>query len=301
MSNNKKINSPEEFHEKHGKVPNLLIGNGFRQSHPIVKHAYEYIPQPCKIKEYLDNHMESIKKPDLINCPEKFLKETRIAISQQIIEQYISWFYKEITKEEVSLDDLKFSELRKSYFEKCHSEYSCKNFLSGKTNERCIFTLNYDPIMYFEILNLLSEIKFADGFQGSDFLDQAYIIERLEEQTNKIKIYYPHGAWFIRAQGEGYEKKLSKFSFANKSDCVISHLYDDARPYIIFEGRWRVKKTLIEDNVYLKHCFDQLGKIEGNLLIFGCSFNNDDHIIEKLKSNSSINKIYIAHIFLHVI
>lgn len=54
------------------------------------------------------------------------------------------------------------------------------------------------------------------------------------------------------------------------------------------------KLDLIQKNSYLKHCYEKLGTLSGNMVIIGSSLaDNDNHIFSKI-DKSQIEKVYIS-------
>ena len=66
-------------------------------------------------------------------------------------------------------------------------------------------------------------------------------------------------------------------------------------PLFITEGHYKLKKHRINENEYLRFCYESLIKQSGNLVIYGHSLSKeyDLHIVEALK-NSNIAKIAIS-------
>lgn len=278
-------------------MKNILIGNGFGLSHPELGDAFKWSAQ-----EALSDKV-SITPQDSTGCAEKYLDEIRRNYSKKILTYYIDNLKEKL---EIPKNDQWIHYLYVKYtYDNKLKHISCKEFLSGRTN---IFTLNYDPILYFEVLKLLppSEIpKFIDGFKGDEWLKQDEITSRLRTNTRDkggtAKIFYLHGAYFIQADDEC---RLQKLAFGHESEESILSLsadVDNKRPYLILEDRWRTKKGFLttDEHPYYKYCYKQLKNIEGKLLVFGCSFKNDRHIwhaIQKAIEDGNLTKVYITYV-----
>ncbi len=280
------------------KIKNVLIGNGFGLSHPKLKDAFKW-----NMKEALHKYWKEILPDKSLECPESDLGKIRRNIVRKILEFYVANLFKAMGKE----PNANLSELY-GYYNKL--DYNCYEFL--KTFNK-VFTLNYDPIMYFEILKYKK--IFFDGFvtkrdgkkdgclqnfyegkdPSTDFLKQEYIKCKLDK-SNAKKVYFMHGSWFIQ---HDKDENLRKLSFGSQETHSINNLYDEEykKPFLILEDRYNVKKDACtsDSEVYFKHCYSTLKKTHGKLLVFGVSFNNDDHILDAL-SKSKFSKIYITHI-----
>lgn len=62
----------------------------------------------------------------------------------------------------------------------------------------------------------------------------------------------------------------------------------------VLGGTTEEKLDIIENNTYLKKAFESLKKIEGDLVIYGCSIDDNDAHIWKNICDSSVNNIYIG-------
>ncbi len=61
------------------------------------------------------------------------------------------------------------------------------------------------------------------------------------------------------------------------------------------EDRWYLKKALVDsESDYHNYCHDLLKKIKGKLLIFGCSFESDQHLLDAIKENKNLEEIYVT-------
>lgn len=272
-----KINNKEfiNYIDKH-EIKSALIGNGFSLSHPEYGSKFEFDINAIfktirglkqdELKKILRNKYEP-------RCPETALKGLRYYYIQCVLEKYI----KSITNEEGN-----FHSVYKQYIK---NQHQCDKFLAKINN---IFTTNYDPIIYFEMLKRSNSKNtgkdFQDGFHGSNFITQETILERLDSGNNK-KIYYLHGSWFIQADYNTDDAKLRKCSFDEDSLDTIETIFnweEDKLPYLIFEDSFKTKDRLIKKSCYLKSCLDKLEKIQDPILVFGMSFKMDNHIAEKL-------------------
>jgi hypothetical protein len=302
------IENPSLFNSETSHVKNVLIGNGFGLSHPDLSSAFKW-----DMHEALSLVWSTVLPRESSGDPESDLSSIRIAVLKLILEFYIRKLFEAMG--EVPSFDL--SKLYKSY-KNISIKYSCSLLDFRET----IFSLNYDPILYFEILK--KKEYFFDGFitrrdNGYDpcfttsypgieyanfergnggFLKQDYVKCKLEKYSSKekAKVFHLHGAWFIITNDENEIRKLS-CSEANHES--VDMLFEKGvKPFLVLEDRCAVKKALLEDlpEGYLEFCYYQLKNISGELIIFGCSLKCDDHILDAIRLNEKITKIHVTYI-----
>ncbi len=283
---------------KKENINNILIGNGFCLSHPELKNCFEWNLNTALNSDW-GNMLPSIS----LNCPESDLNTIRVSITRKILEYYISNMF---SKMRGKTSDIKFNTVYQKYK---RIKYTCRdvlNLIASKDGN--IFTLNYDPLLYFETLS--NKLLF-DGFINSNdnskdgclkeyysiqspgkFLKQDYVSCKLNNNQNQANLFFIHGSWFIQANEE-YD--IRKLNFNDKSSYNIDDLFSEKlKPFLILEDRWQTKEILIKANSYLDCCQTQLKNTKGNLLVFGVSFNKDDHILKTL-NESNLNKIYVTY------
>ncbi len=313
--NNKPINDPKEFlgYLNSCHINNTLIGNGFCLSHPILKSAFEWNLHQALYEDFL-----LMLPSKSCKSPESDLENIRKRIVIKILRYYTSNILSFFNAGGEVPDSL--NGIYKLYMKNIGNKYECIfSNINGIGGSKNIFTLNYDPLLYFEILR--NKRNFFDGFVSKNdpgidgcikehyegevpkdvFLNQKYISCKLKKETKRSKILFIHGSWFIQANEKD---ELRKLQFDQESEDTIEGLFEDRkRPYLILEDRWRVKKAFLEAsdiNPYLSYCYSQLKEIKGNLLIFGCSFNKDDHIVEaiadNLKKEDGLQKVHICYL-----
>lgn len=277
MSKKETINSPEELKKfiSDRDIKDLLLGNGFGLSHPDLKESFKFSD------EEVDEELKKLSKgkKEKISCPEDYLGNYRLALSRVIIEKYVEKLTDETDK---SLFD--------SYNEK---KYNCIRFLNSFKK---IHTLNYDPLLYFEILKLFySSIKlpFCDGFDGDTPTEQKEVMKRLFNRENHKPFMYLHGSYFIICNSENKISKILRY------DLTLSKIKrylcgGDPRIFLILEDRSETKMALINNNEYFEQCYTFLKESEDNILVFGASFKNDNHIIEALSERKNKN-IFITY------
>lgn len=105
-------------------------------------------------------------------------------------------------------------------------------------------------------------------------------------------VHQLHGAFHIYS--EGNSTKLLESTGINALYSVIEEAleYGDKNIISVFERDNKILK--IQENDYLRHCFNKLKSLTGNVVMIGVSCTeNDDHIMNEI-AKSNVNKIYIS-------
>lgn len=291
------IDKPDRFlnYITDNEISNIIIGNGFCLSHPRLKEAFQW-----NLHQALCKSLGYILPSKSYDSPESDLEYIRKQVIIKILDYYMNNILTKLNEDDNIQNGCFLSGLYNEYNRKFgNSTQSILSKAMSNDNIINIFTLNYDPLLYFEILKNTSIV--VDGFitpnQQSEFLKQEDIKRNLEIADKKSRILFVHGSWFIQSNEND---ELRKLQFSQKSKDSIADLFKDGkRPYLILEDRWRVKKALLEAsdiNPYLNYCYSQLKEIEGNLIIFGCSFNKDDHIVQAIADNLKKGHLKTVHI-----
>ncbi len=147
---------------------------------------------------------------------------------------------------------------------------ACADFL-GKFQQ--VFTLNYDLLLYWVILNAPNN-KHNDGFGlGAQiggfrtFSEQAY-----------CSVYYLHGALHLFLNDELETQK--RISAGGIIDAIARSIKKRKQlPLFVAEGTSIQKASKIHSIPYLRHCYEQLSTIQGSLFVFGHSASGVDHHI----------------------
>lgn len=168
---------------------------------------------------------------------------------------------------------------------------SCYEFL--KNFDR-IYTLNYDLLLYWTILNFVHEGKFGDSFhEGSP--EDDYVVWEIGDEIS-AKLIYLHGALHLYDS----ETEIRKFTWSRTDKAlkeqILEALEQDLFPIIVAEGTSKEKMEVILHNAYLSRGFSSFKKIGGQLFIFGHSFkNNDEHILNAIEEGK------VEHLFISIL
>jgi hypothetical protein len=160
---------------------------------------------------------------------------------------------------------------------------STADFLANFKN---VFTLNYDLLLYWTIMKGGLDRNFRDGFRGYEVLHWA--------NAHDQNVYHLHGAMHIFQNGCQIEKVRSsdRMWLMNK---IRERIDDGHAPMFICEGDSKQKLKQIENNPYLRHCFDRLGQLSGSLFIFGISnlSTKDEHIAHQI-ADSTVSSLFVG-------
>ena len=162
----------------------------------------------------------------------------------------------------------------------------CIAFLSlfGK-----IFTLNYDLLLYWVILE--NSKKFQDGFglgeEGAGFLGPF----KVGAHCNVFNLH--GGLHLFRKSNDEVEKRLMGSS--GVIDAIAETITRDKRlPVYVAEGNSTAKLARIYALPYLRHCYEILRACSGIFFVYGHSAShNDAHIYEAI-FNSQIAHLYFC-------
>ncbi|MCG5234801.1 DUF4917 family protein [Xanthobacter oligotrophicus] len=164
---------------------------------------------------------------------------------------------------------------------------SCIEFLNSFNK---FFSLNYDLLLYWVLLENPKTFV-GDGF-GLGVVSQGMIGPFKEGAY--CNTYYLHGGLHLFSDHQGDIHKHLKNS-NGIIDAITSTIENKKKlPTYVAEGTSWQKVAKINSVEYLRFCYTTLGRMEGNLFIFGHSAaDNDSHIYNKIFS-SNIEHIYFG-------
>lgn len=169
---------------------------------------------------------------------------------------------------------------------------ACKRFLS---NFERIFTLNYDLLLYWVVMQreIQPEIHPNDGFNTPEYGEVEYVTWEIENSYNQ-NIYYLHGALHLFDAGS----ELQKYTWINTgirlTEQINSALKQEKYPMFVAEGTSNEKLRTIKHHAYLTKAFDSFSRISGTLFIYGHSLAaNDEHFLHLIEKGK-ITKLYVG-------
>jgi hypothetical protein len=188
--------------------------------------------------------------------------------------------------------------------------WACRKFLAYFLSEGGrgghVFTLNYDLLLYWVLMNegnpfISNPVKLnrGDSFGNDEDIPEAeYVVWQGETAAYKANIFYLHGALHLFDSGA----ELQKYTWIRSGDRLVDQarraIEEDKFPLFVAEGSSSQKKNKIRHNAYLyqgfktftanaqtgTHCF----------FIFGHSLaKNDDHILNRL-GRGKFKRLYVG-------
>ena len=293
------------FKDLQGKISkdklekNLLLGNGLNLSIPEMGDRFDYKSIiPFTEIDFLIKELKSKLDAYIVQDTSNFDLEKILDIiddaRNRITDKFIDNF---VDKHENYQSFI-------PYIKGLSSFINQNEFLN-------IFTLNYDLLLYWTILyNNENDYKFQEYMDGFWYgrlrpkNEWSSITEKRRSSSGNSfnpNIFYLHGSIFL-FKGKNYRPR--KIIKSNKNikrklkeyiqECIDEHNI----PLIVLEGNSTTKKDKIENDKkfrqYGEFCKEQLKEIKGLLLIFGCSFEQDEHILSYINENQGLQKIYIT-------
>jgi hypothetical protein len=165
------------------------------------------------------------------------------------------------------------------------SQYeACRTFLS---RFKCIYTLNYDLLLYWTIMQSEIEPSVAsdDGFRTPDSGEAEYVTWEVEK-TDQQNVFYLHVALHVIDAGS----ELQKYTWINTGRPLIEQIRDALQrglyPLFVAEGESSEKLAKVKHSDYLSRGYRSFAKIGGSLFIYGHSLAaNDDHLVRLIERN----------------
>lgn len=165
---------------------------------------------------------------------------------------------------------------------------ACAVFLQ---NFDSIFTLNYDLLLYWVILNAENN-PHTDGFGLGPTLNGF----RTFSEEGNCNTYYLHGALhlFLGEQRETLKRIVT-------TGTIVSDIANTIRntghlPLFVAEGTTIEKMARINSVPYLRFCYDELRSLAGSIFIFGHSLGeNDAHIYDAIFGSSVERLFFCVH------
>lgn len=293
-----KYNEVLDSMEKNGQPRTLLLGNGFSLAYDPNGFNFESLRKiaessgQCKypilfqvFDAFKSNDFEKILEL-LDNCKtinRLVCKDSDLSDIEQYQRQIKTLFIDAISK----INPLHAGTLTIDQYN------SAKAFLK---NYDSIYTLNYDLLLYWVLLDLInkseesSRLRVNDGFRRNP-QDEESLCQY--QQGSECSIHYLHGALHLW-NDSSYTYKIHRRE-NNLLDEIQQNITKNFFPLFVSEGTSVAKLNKIYQQPYLRETYLSLEQIQGNIVIFGTILKeNDAHICQAiLKSNCS-------HIFIGI-
>lgn len=278
-----------------GENTNLLLGNGFGISYDTKIFSYKALSD--KIRDANSFAASLLKRLEIENIElimrhlNSFKNLSDLFSTDKELPNNIENAINELkTTLITTLKDLHPSSL---YEIEEDQRESCMKFLDHfSENNGCIFTTNYDLLLYWTLMSCSKIAK--DGF-GKNPRNKDQLIWGINSNTQNI--YYLHGALHLFDEGVDIVKVKGddNHSLLKK---IIDKINSDEYPVFVSAGTSTEKLKQILHNQYLADCYNQLKNIKGTLFTYGFNFGeNDIHIIDAINiaSNNGLDNIYIGY------
>lgn len=185
--------------------------------------------------------------------------------------------------------------------------FACKKFLSNFISldglKGKVYTLNYDLLLYWTLLNdsmeggEVIELMKDDGFGRIDETPGEYV-QWLNAPDRSQRIYYLHGAVHLFDDGA----EVYKYTWSNTGTPLLEQaqeaMKDGKLPLFVAEGTSKQKLTKIRHSAYLNHSHRSFIRLMDNkshsLFVYGCSFGENDRHITEVIANGKLSKLYVA-------
>lgn len=172
-----------------------------------------------------------------------------------------------------------------------------------------LFTTNYDLLLYWTAFRLQGadgRYKHPDGLvrpEGEDF--GAF------DPEIATTMFFLHGALHLYDQpldepiglplesspetAERTARKLVAQRNLRLKTLVDRLLAQGRLPLFIAEGTAEQKRLRIESNLYLRHCLEAFGAIDGDLVVYGHSLGpSDAHLLAAIAANPRLRRLFVG-------
>ena len=170
----------------------------------------------------------------------------------------------------------------------------CKDFLK---NFACIYSLNYDLLLYWVCMHTLEDdekIISDDGFRKPYGNEEANYVTWEPNNSRSQNLWFLHGA--LHLFDAGYE--LRKYTWKNTNirliDQIRAALKSNLFPVFVSEGKSKEKVDRIRHNDYLAKASRSFSSISGALFIYGHSLaENDEHFLKSIEKGR-VKQLYVG-------
>lgn len=170
----------------------------------------------------------------------------------------------------------------------------CENCRSFLVNFDDIYTLNYDLLLYWVLMNDQTEpaIPCDDGFRRPEDGVEKWVTWDSSAHTQCI--YYLHGGLHIYNAGA----EIQKYTWCNTGlallDQIRAALNEEKYPIFVAEGDSDQKMTRINRSSFLGRAYRSFENIGGALFAYGMSFGDSDQHIMRAIVRSKVENLVVS-------
>lgn len=176
---------------------------------------------------------------------------------------------------------------------------SKQSFLTGvkeyaKTHDKGWKNKDIDKIVKLILdeeqrVKVLNRVDDGSRFECLFDKDPAYVFDLSSKTQN---LFFLHGAFHIYKDGKRFKKITQETDKALYSK--LEEILNSEEKDIVCVFRHNNKMDDIKANEYLFKCYEKLETLNGNMVIIGCSLDdNDNHIYNQIEK-SKVQKLYIS-------
>lgn len=159
------------------------------------------------------------------------------------------------------------------------------------TSFRSLFTLNYDLLLYWIVIEHRG--RFADGFGLGEIKDGGAFRGPFTDDAH-CDMFNLHGGLHLFQDSIGDTWKA--VNVGNGVIDVVANAISTqgSLPLYVAEGTTEQKQARINSSVYLRHCYDKLRDNAAPVFIFGHSADDSDTHIYRAIFGSKVDQIYFG-------
>ena len=168
--------------------------------------------------------------------------------------------------------------------------YNLRNAIPFLRNFETIFSLNYDLLVYWAIMDgndAQDKHMFKDCFNRGDFAEDWKGYRESYRGEKSTLVFFPHGALQFAQSNSGIEKKLAA---TNSSENLLEYVLGfwgrtSVFPLFVTGGDSKEKMRSIQRSKYLSTVYDDVLPESGStLVIYGWSMdeNVDGHLLKQI-------------------
>lgn len=288
----------EKILPKLSTKPKLLLGNGFSIAYDSKRFSFTSLLDSAVENGVIEKNskiykvFESLKTSDfedVLRALEDTKRIVEVYESEEELQKALVKDVEELKKYLVAIVTNNHPAISSDITPE--QKLSCGKFLNHFDS---IYTLNYDLLLYWTIMNEPQlHWVFTDGFgEDENDPDRDFVIYN---NTKSFKLHYLHGALHLFDAWHELRKKTFVRTQVHLVTQIRESLDEWIYPVFVSEGTKEQKMTKITHSWYLNHCYKSLKSLPWNqdLVIYGTNLKcNDEHILDAIIS-SNVKSIYI--------